>query len=92
MVLERMRVDPWNVMAVGDGENDIEMLRLAGTGVAMGNAGENVKAAAEFVTDSNDENGLALAVNCFMLGGLEAGRCCVTGERKIRSVERAVTS
>lgn len=89
MVLERMAVDARHVLAIGDGENDIEMLRLAGTSVAMGNAGADVKAAAQFVTSSNDENGLALAVECFVLGGLEAGRCRVGEGGRIEVVERA---
>lgn len=46
-------------MAVGDGGNDIAMLRHAGIGVAMGNASDEVKSNADFVTGSVDENGVA---------------------------------
>jgi hydroxymethylpyrimidine pyrophosphatase-like HAD family hydrolase len=46
-------------LAVGDGGNDIEMLRWAGLGVAMGHAPDEVKAAADEVTGSVHEDGLA---------------------------------
>ena len=42
-LLERLGVEPGAVLACGDGENDVEMLRLAGTSVAMGNAGAPVR-------------------------------------------------
>lgn len=47
-----------NIITFGDGNNDIEMLRLAGTGIAMGNAAKNVQAAADIVTDTNDQDGI----------------------------------
>jgi len=50
------------VLAFGDGENDLEMLRFAGIGVAMGNACPLLKEAADFVTGTNDEDGIALAI------------------------------
>lgn len=51
-----------DIMAFGDGENDISMLTLAGIGVAMGNAPETVKRAADYVTSDIDEGGLANAL------------------------------
>ena len=45
-------------MAFGDADNDLEMFELAQTAVAMGNGNENVKAAADYITDSVDENGI----------------------------------
>ena len=51
-----------NVMAVGDEENDIPMLDAAGWPVAMGNAAEEVKRHARFVTLTNDEAGVAAAI------------------------------
>ena len=50
------------VIAFGDAENDIPMLRKAGVGVAMGNAKDDVKAAADMVTLSNNEDGIAFAL------------------------------
>jgi len=55
-------IDTENVIAFGDAENDIPMLRTAGMGVAMGNAAEPVKAAADMVTLSNNEDGIAAAL------------------------------
>ena len=52
-------------MAFGDGGNDIGMLRHAGIGVAMGNANEEVKAAADYVTASVDEDGIFKALKHF---------------------------
>ena len=54
-------------MAFGDGGNDIEMLRHAGIGVAMGNANDDVKQAADHVTDSVDEDGVLKALQHFGL-------------------------
>ena len=54
-------------MAFGDGLNDIEMLQTVGIGVAMGNAEEAVKAAADYVTDDVDEDGLWKALKHFGL-------------------------
>ena len=48
-----------DVLAFGDGRNDIEMLRWAGRGVAIGDAPEEVKAAADDVTESVDRDGPA---------------------------------
>lgn len=53
---------PEEIMACGDGDNDIQMLERAGIGVAMGNAEEKVKAAADYITETNDEEGAAKAI------------------------------
>ena len=66
-LLKEMNVDPMHVMAIGDGENDIEMIQLVGTGVAVGNADKAVKDAADHVVASNDENGVAEAIERFAL-------------------------
>ena len=59
-------IDPSETMAFGDGLNDISMLRAAGVGVAMGNASESVKAAADLVTAGCDSAGVAEALmRCF---------------------------
>jgi hydroxymethylpyrimidine pyrophosphatase-like HAD family hydrolase len=53
------------IMACGDGGNDIPMLKVAGIGVAMGNASEIVKASANFVTDTVENDGLCKALKHF---------------------------
>lgn len=57
-----------DLVCCGDGYNDIPMIKQAGVGVAMGNAQPEVKAAADFVTGSNDEDGLVRVVEEFILG------------------------
>ena len=49
-------------IAFGDGGNDIPMLRAVGTGIAMGGASETVKAAADYITGTVDENGIQNAL------------------------------
>ena len=53
------------VLAFGDGENDIEMLEFVGTGVAMGNAEDKVKAIADYVTADIDDDGIWKALKHF---------------------------
>ncbi len=55
------------VMAIGDSYNDIEMIQWAGVGVAMGNAWKDVKEVADFVTLSNEEEGVAEALRKYVL-------------------------
>ena len=52
-------------MAFGDGGNDLTMLRAAGVGVAMGNALDEVKAHADYITSSVDEDGITNALKHF---------------------------
>ena len=49
-------------VAIGDAENDLEILQLAGVGVAMGNAIDSVKKIADFVTADNDHGGIVKAI------------------------------
>ena len=63
-------------MAVGDNHNDREMLEFAGTGVAMGNSVAELLDGAFHVTGSNDEAGLAQAIERFALRR-RTGRDCV---------------
>ncbi len=60
-------IDPQDSMAFGDGGNDLSMLREAGIGVAMGNANEQVKAQADYITDDEDHDGIANALRHFGL-------------------------
>ena len=55
-----------NCMAFGDGLNDLSMVKMAGTGVAMANAAPEVLAAADYVTLSNDADGVAAALRHFL--------------------------
>lgn len=55
------------IMACGDGSNDIEMIRKVGFGVAMSNAIDEVKEAADYVTLSNDEDGVARVIEKYVL-------------------------
>jgi Cof subfamily protein (haloacid dehalogenase superfamily) len=55
------------VMAIGDGTNDISLLSIAGLAVAMGNAPDEVKAVAHHVTDEVGKSGVAAAINKFLL-------------------------
>ena len=64
--LPKLGIDASEVIAFGDGQNDVSMLRWAGTGVAMGNAADEAKAAADMVTASNNEDGIALALAEFL--------------------------
>lgn len=54
-----------DTMAFGDGGNDIAILRQAGIGVAMGNANDDVKAVANYITSSVDDDGIANALKHF---------------------------
>lgn len=64
---QRLGIPMEQTLAIGDGVNDISMLREAGLGVAMGNAAPEVQAAARAVTAANDEDGAALAIERYVL-------------------------
>lgn len=61
-LIQKLNIQPEEVMAIGDNANDIEMIRSAGLGVAMGNASPQVKEIADLVVRNNDENGVADAI------------------------------
>lgn len=71
---------PDKVVAIGDSENDLELIQWAGTGIAMGNAVHEVKAAADWVTECNANAGVAVALDSLLAApvtawpGLERGR------------------
>jgi len=67
VVSEYFGVDRLEVMAIGDSFNDIEMLKFAGLAVVMGNAPQKVKRYADYVTESNDEDGVAMAIQRLVL-------------------------
>ena len=60
-------IDSKQVICIGDSENDLSMIKYAGLGIAMGNADENVKEAAEYITDNNNCDGVAKAIEKFVL-------------------------
>ncbi len=68
LVEEIMALRPENVMAIGDDFTDIEMLEYAGIGVAMGNAPAAVKACADWVTTTIEQDGVAKAVERWVVG------------------------
>ena len=64
-MLPAMGVKRENVVCCGDGFNDVSMIRYAGVGVAMGNAQQAVKEAADYITATNDEDGLVQVIEKF---------------------------
>ncbi len=56
-----------NLAAIGDSDNDLTMLRAAGLGIAMANSRKNVRLTADVVTGSNTENGVAQAIERYIL-------------------------
>lgn len=67
VLIKQMGISREEVMACGDGYNDLSMVEFAGLGVAMENAVEGVKACAQYITASNNEDGVGLAVEKFVL-------------------------
>lgn len=65
VLLNSLSLTREQLVACGDGRNDVTMIAYAGMGVAMENACEEVKAVADFVTASNDEEGVAVAIEKF---------------------------
>ena len=55
------------VICIGDSENDLSMIKFAGLGVAMGNGSLAVKEAAQYITDSNNCDGVAKVIEKFVL-------------------------
>jgi len=66
-LLKEFGVSASQVLAIGDGENDVEMLQLAGIGVAVGNAPQHLKDVAKAVVSSNDQDGVAEAIERYIL-------------------------
>ena len=58
-----LNIEPSEIASIGDAANDIEMLEYAGLAIAMGNASEEVKAIADIVTDTNENNGVIKAID-----------------------------
>ena len=60
---KELNIQPSEIAAIGDAANDVEMLEYAGLAIAMGNASEEVKAIADIVTDTNENNGVIKAID-----------------------------
>lgn len=72
LLTEKLGIKREEVIAIGDSYNDLEMIEFAGLGVAMGNAADDIKTAADYVTESNMEDGVAKVVEQFILKGIPA--------------------
>ena len=69
---ELLGVSTDSVAVIGDGPNDVEMFRQAGTSIAMGQAVDEVRMEALYVTTSNDDEGWARGIERFVLGGYQS--------------------
>ena len=67
MLRNDLGIKPEEMLAIGDGENDLEMLQMAGIGVAMGNGRTAVKSIADHITADNNHSGVAAAIEKFVL-------------------------
>ncbi|WP_312473277.1 Cof-type HAD-IIB family hydrolase [Neobacillus sp.] len=63
---DNLNVKPEELICIGDNENDLSMLQFAGLGIAMGNAPEEIKLQADYVTDNNVNCGVAKALDLFL--------------------------
>lgn len=66
-VAKQLGLEREEVICVGDAGNDLDMIRYAGLGVAMGNAFDEVKSEADYITHTNEEDGVAYVIENFML-------------------------
>lgn len=73
LLAKRLNIKPEEVICIGDAGNDIHMIKFAGLGVAMGNAFPEVKEAADYITLSNEDNGVAHVIKKFVLNEEKAG-------------------
>ncbi len=69
---ELLGVSTESVAVIGDGPNDVEMFRQAGTSIAMGQAVDEVRSVARYVTTSNDDEGWAHGIEQYVLGGYQS--------------------
>lgn len=67
VLCKKLDISKDNVIAIGDNENDLSMIKFAGLGVSMGNASDLVKNQAKYITSTNDEDGVAKVIEKFIL-------------------------
>jgi Cof subfamily protein (haloacid dehalogenase superfamily) len=95
VLFEKLNIRAEDVVAIGNGVCDVTMIQIAGLGIAMGNAKDSVKACADDVTTSNDKDGVALAVEKYILSAVgvaeipldrinQSGRHALTGNLGIQ--------
>lgn len=65
-VAEKLGIKTDEIICIGDSENDIHMIKNAGLGVAMGNAIDKIKNISDYITKTNEENGVAHVLNKFI--------------------------
>lgn len=65
-IANKENINPQNIIAIGDQENDISMIEFAGLGVAMGNATNKLKLKADLVTTTNDQNGVSQVIETYL--------------------------
>ncbi|MEP0764757.1 MAG: HAD family phosphatase [Chloroflexota bacterium] len=82
-LVEHLGLDVRDALCLGDNCNDLDMIRRAGIGVAMRHAPEEVRAAADYVTGSNDEDGVGHAIHRFVLAAPGAETAPDPSERRI---------
>lgn len=84
-LLETIGIIRENAICCGDGFNDVSMIKYAGIGVAMGNAQPEVKEAADYITATNDEDGLIQVIDRFILHRQEpdSESKCAEADRKV---------
>lgn len=70
VLLEKLNIPSAHIVALGDGVCDVTMIQLAGLGIAMGNAQDSVKACADVITFSNEEDGAAVALEKAILADI----------------------
>ena len=69
-ILGTYHISPAEIIAFGDGFNDIEMLKFAGRGIAMGTAADEVKSAADYITSSACDSGVSKWLSSFLDGAV----------------------
>lgn len=84
-LLKELRIKPEQVIAIGDGENDIEMLEAVGISVAVANADPKLKQVANELTASNDDDGVAKIIEKYILDGIPAAPPPRTPETSIET-------
>lgn len=66
-IMKKYKIKQEEIIAIGDGENDIEMIKYAGLGVAVANADNKVKENSDYITASNNEDGVGKVIEKFLL-------------------------